>query len=526
MAFTNAPVNSTYDTQKIPAVYDMDVRGADIYSLMTNLVPRKVNGGDLVADTRYCISGNWVSANSGSNQWVRGVHVWEKSIGTLYYFVVWSDGTNSKVSTSTDGTTWTVVTTLGNNATTPVRFTEFIDGSNTKFLILVDGIEGWVFNGSGSGTKITDLNFPTPHIPFPVFIDGYLFLAKAGTGDIYNSNLNTPSTWTAGSFISAEMYPDDLQALLKINNYLVAVGTQSCEYFYDAANPTASPMQRIESLTKGFGTSFPNTIAYSEDTAIFLANNNDGETVLKELSGIKARDIPCPWIVLLNSWINQGSITNTAQIVGFFIRQYGDLYYCIGGPGFGSYTFAYSINENMWVNLNTPAHSSRTSGGFPVTYTAQATSKNAVTYVVGECNNSGANVYFGTLNPLSLWANSTGNSLYAVDMFGGSTSTQFPLQSSIQTPLLNFGTLNQKTMSRFGINFQSPDYTASETFQITIYDNGVLSNPVVRSLAKSFSFPFITQLGAFRQRQLVIQANTNYPVRFYNFEFDINKGMR
>jgi len=104
-----------------------------------------------------------------------------------------------------------------------------------------------------AGTEITSADFPTPHCPFPVFMDGYLFVAKSGTQDIYNSNLDDPALWTAGDYISAEMYPDKIVALSKNNNYIYALGSNSIEYFYDAAVATGSPLGRHDSAVQQFG---------------------------------------------------------------------------------------------------------------------------------------------------------------------------------------------------------------------------------------------------------------------------------
>jgi len=168
-------------------------------------------------------------------------------------------------------------------------FTEFVHSDSTNQLILVDGTDGYVFSspstytqisinnialwtastahivndlvrpttstgliyrctvaGTGSATEPTwpttaggsvtdgtitwvaeEFAFPSPHVPAPVFMDGFLFLAKAGTQDVYNSNLDDPLNWTPGDFFTAEMYPDRIVSLSKNNNYLYAIGTNS-----------------------------------------------------------------------------------------------------------------------------------------------------------------------------------------------------------------------------------------------------------------------------------------------------------
>jgi len=135
---------------------------------------------------------------------------------------------------------------------------------------MLDGVKGYVFTGpSTAPTEITDADFPTPHIPQPVFLDGYLFVAKANTQDIYNSDLDNPLLWTAGNFISAEMYPDKIVGLTKNNNYIYAVGRNSVEYLYDAANLT-SPLARHDSAVQQFGATSSGTIVATDTEVVMV----------------------------------------------------------------------------------------------------------------------------------------------------------------------------------------------------------------------------------------------------------------
>ena len=348
MAYTSAPEVQTYSSQRVPLVWDFQVNNVasnTIVAGLINLLPFKLNEEEF-AETRAAIRGTTILASGAV---VRGMHVWEKVPGTtVYYFVV----INTSVYTSTDATTWTAVDTLLTNVTTPVRFTEYIDDTNTKKLILVDGVEGYIYTSNAAGTKITDADFPTPHVPFPIFLDGYLFLAKANTGDIYNSDLNDPSSWTAGSFISSEVYPDDIQALIKINNYILAVGVHGSEFFYDAANTTASPLARYEGGLLPFGTNMPNSIASNNSLAMFLGNSRDGELSFFTISGLQFQ--PVPAISVIRSFIqNDSSRFSNAKMRAFLFRQNGELHYALNGNGDTTgtntcYCTAYSFSQKKW----------------------------------------------------------------------------------------------------------------------------------------------------------------------------------
>ena len=71
--------------------------------------------------------------------------------------------------------------------------------------------------------------------------NGYTFVVKVGSADIYNSNNDNPMAWTAGDYISTEMLPDTVIRIGKLNNYLIAFGSASIEYFWDARTSQQLP---------------------------------------------------------------------------------------------------------------------------------------------------------------------------------------------------------------------------------------------------------------------------------------------
>lgn len=528
MAYTPTPENQTYNSHSVELTTDIKLRpnaaaNSDEQLItqdagMVNLLPEKM-GKDLQAVTRMYIDTATIGETWAGT--VRGVYVWEKTVGTVYYFVV----VGTDVYTSTDGVTFADVDTLLTSATTPVRFTEFIDDSANKKLIMVDGVEGYVYTSNSAGTKITDADFPTPHAPFPVFLDGYIFLAKAGTADIYNCDLNTPTAWTAGSFISAEMYPEDIQALAKVNNYILAIGTQSCEYFYDAAVATASPLARIDGSSLPFGTLLPNTIAVNKNTVTFVANNNDGSATLMTVENMKYKDMDSGFLVpLLNSRLSAGSIT-VAGVRGYYFRQRSEVFYGLSFSNqdtadllfaASSPTFIYSFNNDMWTEFRLDVDGSQ---AFPVAFTHSATTESFGTFVAG--NLGASSCYFGVLRE------GTGVE------FGYDTIGEFiyPIYQELRTANLTFDTLNRKTMSRLGVVVESGESDLdADAGNISVYwsddDYKTWSSERVLDADTDTYFPFITQLGSFRRRAFKLVYSEARFMRWYKLEFDINKGMQ
>lgn len=542
MAFKNAPVADTYSTQRVPLVqsntvdpiYD-DVTTTDFYNMMINVLPKKFQNHDgsnaMYSRTRPGVTA--LAAPAGiSNAQMRGFYVWEKTSTTVFYFVV--IGTVVFTSNAPSGP-FTAVNNFVTVSTNVVRFTEFISSTNVKTLIVVDGVEGIVYTSNAAGTKITDVDFPTPHVPFPVFLDGRLYLAKASTGDIYCSDLDNAANWTAGNFISSEVYPDDVQALVKIENSILAIGLVGSEYFYDAGNATGSPLARIENASLPFGTNHYNTIASTFNTIVLLTKSPDGGLVLRRIEGFKHEEIPCNF---LNQLIPKviTVVTQSPFVTAHLWRDAGQLYYTINinctvnsnTAGNSGLTFTYCFDTGMWVQFTRGVDSGRVSYGsgahkpYPVLF-SQPGFGGFHTLVAGQAFNA---PFVGYLDETArgtdtLYINSTSTSInYAV--------------SSVTISNLNFGTLNRKFMHRLAVDYVNDDDDGSTDAlipRVTTWDYpSAQSTAVARSLMSSnftagssgFGMPMLTQLGAFRNRWVKVESYGSMTYRY--IDIDINKG--
>jgi hypothetical protein len=526
MAYSKTPTMDTYSSQRLPAVYPMDMRvgvtpgtaATRLDAGLLNLVPRKVKDQKdseplTHAESRPPICGYQVASTTNP---VRGCYVWQKDSTNTYYFVV----VGTAVYSSTNGTSWAQVNTLLTNVATPVGFTEFIDDSNVKSLVLVDGVEGYVYTTNAAGTKIVDADFPTPHVPYPIFLDGFLFLAKAGTADIYNSDLNDPAAWTTGSFISSEMYPDDIVALAKVNNYLLAIGRSGSEFMYDAANPSGTPLARYEGGVLPFGSALPYTMASTKNMLAFIANNNDGEFVLRVVEDFKAQEIECPWLMsYLGNCLRAG--TDPDNLRGYFLRSGGDLMYVLRIPsstlatdaGYG--TFVYSFETKQWTEFG---YGTAGTAIFNVTCAAQGNTDNPLSFVAGNYY-TGSIAFFGSFG-ISPIANAS--MTYGVDYFNGLTSP-VSMGVEVRTTAVDFGTMNYKFLYRFAVNQTLSDSTATPSMTVAWSDGDYsFTNSVAMSV--DYGFPFTHQLGAFRRRAFKVTGSGAYSYRIRGFELDINKG--
>lgn len=118
----------------------------------------------------------------------------------------------------------------------------------------------------------------------PIFMNGRIYVAQYGTHRIYNSAVNSLTTWdTANDYIDAEQVGDMIYALGYHRNTLVAFGYSSIEFFKDEAIDIGSPLLRIENYSSGVGIhrggviyDFIPTFAYIGSSIFFLGVSQEG----------------------------------------------------------------------------------------------------------------------------------------------------------------------------------------------------------------------------------------------------------
>ena len=546
MAFSNSPRVSTYETKRVNFVINPMQRSGSLLTKDAKLVnmlvevvqtPDNVNQKVFVKSRPGLAQAYTTVAGEG-----RGCYYWVVSgVGYVISVVgtkVYSNGTLLQ----------TIVTSTG-----PVGFTEHVSSLGVNKLVMLDGTNGYVFTSpTVAGTKIDDTAeaawttvtaislatrrrptvangyiytatvagttgvpeptwpttvgntvvdgtvtwtcgvcaLPTPHIPMPIFLDGYLFVAKANTQDIYNSDIDNPALWTAGNYISAEMYPDKIVALSKNNNYLYAVGSNSVEYFYDAGTATGSPLARHESAVQQFGTVAPATVVQTEKEVILLGETGNGGHTVWTIDGFKETEIGTPAI---RSVLRQEGAA-LANAAAHCTRVSGQKLYVVN---LTSTTIVYSFDTKMWSYWFSGATSN--------------------TSFVGKWGTDGP-------NGMAYIQHATDGDIYKISE-DYHTDDGVAFQCQIVTPKYDFDTFNMKFASRFSLIGDIPTTSGTgNILQISWTDDDYQTWVTDRDLSFDYDFPCIAQLGRFRRRAFRVSYSQPYLLRLEAFEIDINKG--
>jgi len=485
MAFNKSPVQSTYSTERVQLTREINTRTGGLVTKDEDFlnVIIEVEKNKQAQDNRSFVlkrAGSSLLVTPAASGQVRGMHYWQDQ-DKLFYCV----GTNLYIYVIGSGSTTTLSSAFGTSSGV-VGFTEFLYDDGTVKIVATDGTTLITVDSSNTKVVCADADLPSPHLPYPVFVDGYLMLAKANTADVYNSDLNDPLVWTVGNYVSAEMEPDKVVRIAKLNNYVIIFGTESVEYFWDAANTSGSPFQRNDTPIKlntyvaGFA-QYGNRIYY-------IGKNVGGQLDVFALEDFKIDNIGSTSI---SRYFNAQSTTFSSWYCGILAIQ-GHTFYIMN---VGNYTYTYDLETKLWTRWAWQATTS-----FPIANTVACTTTSA------------ARPFF-TLG--------TSSSIYylneAVFQDNGTNFT-----SQVVTEASDFGTMNRKTMKRLAVIGDRPP--SSGIVKLSWSDDDYKTFSSIRDVEMDQDLPCTYNLGSFRQRIFKLAYTNNSLWRVQGLEVDINKG--
>lgn len=385
-------------------------------------------------------------------------------------------------------TTPIITLTTANGAVGMCEFRSDTD----DFLFVCDGAKAWTVHANLGVTAITDVNFPSPHVPSPVFLDGYIFVASANTQTVHNSTLQDPNTWPSDGFIDAEMFPDNIVGLTKAQNYLACIGTQSIEFLYDNANATGSPLQRNAPAVSQFGCPAPLTINQTEKEIILVGSTTNGGRTIWSISGFEPTEIA-------NEPVREALDLEGIAIenaVAFTVQCAGHKWYVLNLVG-ASRTFVYDFDEQMWHEWSSGLSQEVFNYNFAADPGDGAPSLLHV--------NSGAVV---ALTPASFLDNGIQINCQAI------------------TTKVDFDTITRKRFFRLSLVGDSPNGDSNTPITVDWSDDDYNTWVGNKTLELNGSYPTITQLGYSRRRAFRFTYQQNFALRLESFEVDITQEVR
>lgn len=497
MAYSNSPVNSTY--KSIPVNFDgatffrtgnlTTQRDVQIVNMYFDRVSQEDNKQKMSAlKKRPGLSASIYSLNKvASTDVIRGSFYDVDQ--NAFYWVVGNKLYNCKPDV---GITINLIQTI-NTSTGYCGFCSYLKSDNTRYVCVSDGTDLWLHNYvAGTCVRVTDADFPTPHQPYPVYLDGYIFIIKTNTGDIYNSNVDDPFTWTAGDFITAEISSDYALRMVKAKNYLCVFGYNSVEYFYDGANVSGSPLSRNDSPFRGIG--LVGGLSTIGDTTFFVGQDSQQNIGVFTLNSFKIERISNEVVdrtIQPIAGINNEKSQIALNTDGYSISADGHNFYVLVT---GQTTWVYDIDEKFWYEWK-----GSTSVGLKIEGVWQMNNGNAYVAITNQSN-------------ISIFS----PAIY--QDFGANFTTRYT------TEQVTADTAHYKGCNRVFLYCDQNSLSGTSNIQLSWSDNEWTQTDGTRNINVFSTNSYTKNLGRFRSRSFRLEYSDNYPLRMTALEVDINVG--
>jgi Phage stabilisation protein len=405
---------------------------------------------------------------------------------------VWAVNVDKVISAfgSTNSTVYDGVTSLGAITGKVIAFEETAI-SGTPYMVMSSTDNTAWYTTGGAPTQITDVDFPgnagrTITGGF-VFVDGFAFIMDTG-GRIYNSDLNSIVNWTAGSFQTANMYPDNGVGLARYKNMIVAFGKETVEFFYNSGqNPVGSPLDRYEQGFVHFGCL--NQYAYTqlEDTVAWVSASDRSGLAVYMLDGLQPKRISTPYIDTQLAFMGTDSIfVSSAKLVG-------KTFVTVAGT---ATTFVYVVEDDMWHEWTGPAtlwhHITGTSAGTRLLF--------------------------------SISRSDTGGKIFTIDPSNLTyQDNALPYTMTCQTTKFDGETMNFKFLYKLSMIADTTPTVNALT--IVWSDDDYQTWSAGRTIDLNSNNPYIMNCGRFRRRAFKFVNSVNNPVRLEAMELQVKTGI-
>lgn len=338
----------------------------------------------------------------------------------------------------------------------------------------------WYYQSAGTVTKISDADFPGNAgftlAGFGAAMDGYMFQMTTD-GKIWNSDVNSITSWTATNFITANSYPDKAIGCLRYRDKIMAFGTDSIQFYYNAGLASGSPLARMEPNTLKIGCVAANAVTTVGDSVYWAGSPPEGGISIWEYRD-GAQRVSTPELDAIILLAGASNITLSTGV------WYGRHFVIVSA---GQNTFTYCVEEKAWFEMSSAVNlwykSSGVSAGSP-----------QVNYWISKESTSGK---IFVINPASLTFQDNGAS-YTM---------------TVQTSLL--GEDNARTFwETFGLEFDVQPSSSSITVSANDADYASGSTVTIGTIDMSQTSPRpLQRCGTAYRRAWILTHTANTPCR-------------
>ena len=230
----------------------------------------------------------------------------------------------------------------------PYQFATFLDAAQ---LLIKNQSNLWVLN-SGTLIPVTDTNYPVITVPGLVVLNEFAYVMEPD-GTIHACALEDPFHWPSLQIINADYENDAGVAIAKYLNYLVAFGSYTTQFFYDAGNPAPGiALSPYQATNIKIGCAFASTVVSVKNTLIWMAQTRDRDWSIYIFDGLTPKKISTPWV---DKVIN---VNGNSGVKAFSTGMEGHTFYVL--RFFSGQALTYDMGTGQW-------HYWDNAGSFPYT---------------------------------------------------------------------------------------------------------------------------------------------------------------
>lgn len=204
----------------------------------------------------------------------RGVRNWNGDIYAIFGADLYKNGVSIFSGLDTTNGRYTFDATLG----------------ATPNLFFHNGVKGYTYNSGAGVVQVTDADYPGSLVKGSAYIDGYMNVMTPAAV-INSSDANTPSAWNPLNTITAQIEPDTGVFVSKQLVYVIAFKDRSIEVFYDAGNPTGSPLGPVQGAKVSVGCRSGDSVATSEGILFWISKSGNSSIAAYKMEALKAEKI-------------------------------------------------------------------------------------------------------------------------------------------------------------------------------------------------------------------------------------------
>ena len=398
-----------------------------------------------------------------------GTYNWLNNIYAIFGTTLYKDGTSLGTVDGTGGV-YCFVTTRG----------------ATPRLVMGNGVKAYTYEAAAGLLQITDVDFPTAFVKGWAYLDATLYVMDS-SGNIWGSDLNNPTSWTALNKIVAQVESDAGVALAKQLVYVIAFKQWSTEVFYDAANSTGSPLGTVQGAKINYGCASADSIQEIDGILLWVSTNRTGTVQVLAMDGLKALPISTkPIERLLEKSVN----FSTETVFSWQLNDDGHRFYVLTFKT-ADLTIVYDITEKMWYEWDTAGVY------FPIV----------------------SSTYDATLNHI-VQGETDGNLYYMGREY--TTDTNVTITVDIVTPNFDGGVRQRKVLNFLEI---IGDQVKGSLLKIRKSDDDYQTWSNFRTVDLSKKRPFLTNCGTFYRRVYNFRHESNTRMRLQAAEMQIDLGV-